>query len=79
MAEVVPEPVRGDLDAALVATADDDLVDPTGRHRSPVVDAEPQLRAVGQGVPSTDAEVPDQQQATAEPEARQRAAADFAR
>jgi hypothetical protein len=37
--------------------ADDDLLDPAGRHRAPVVDAEPQLRPAGLGVPDANADV----------------------
>src|ERR1700690_764298 len=44
VAEVVPEPVREHLDAALAAPPDGDLVDPAGRHRPPVIDPKPQLR-----------------------------------
>jgi hypothetical protein len=57
VAEVVPEPVREHLDAALAPAADDDLVDPAGGHRAAVVDAEPQLRPVCLGVPGADADV----------------------
>jgi len=58
VAEVVPEPVRVHVDAALAATAGDDLVDAAGGHRTPVADAEPQLRPACLGVPGADAEVP---------------------
>jgi hypothetical protein len=60
VAEVVPEPVREHLDAALSATPDDDLVDPAGCHRAPVAGPEPQLRPVRLGVPGPDADVPVQ-------------------
>jgi hypothetical protein len=52
-----PEPVRENLHAALATAADDDPVDPAGRHRAPVVDAEPQLRPANLGVPGADADV----------------------
>ena len=42
---------------ALAAPPDDDLVDPAGRHRPPVIDPEPQLRPVRLGVPGADPEV----------------------
>src|SRR5208282_3110465 len=58
VAEVVPEPVRVHVDAALAAAAGDDLVDAAGGHRTPVADAKPQLRPVCLGVPGADAEVP---------------------
>src|SRR5271157_1792791 len=58
VAEVVPEPVRVHVDAALAAAPDDDLVDPAGCHGPPVADPEPQLRPVRLGVPGADAEVP---------------------
>src|SRR5208282_2648406 len=57
VAEVVPEPVRVHLDAALAAAPDDDLVDPAGCHGPPVAGPEPQLRPVRLGVPGADAEV----------------------
>src|SRR3984885_14795073 len=44
VAEVMPEPVREHLDAALAAPPDDDLVDPTRGHRPPAAGPEPQLR-----------------------------------
>src|SRR3954454_11256841 len=46
VAEVVPEPVREHLDAALPAAAGDDLVDAAGGHRAAVAHPEPQLRPV---------------------------------
>jgi len=55
VAEVVPEPVREYLEAALAAPPDGDLVDPAGRHRPPVAGPEPQLRPPCLGVPGADA------------------------
>jgi hypothetical protein len=55
--EVVPEPVREHVDAALAAAPDDDLVDPASCHWPPVADREPQLRPGRLGVPGADAEV----------------------
>jgi hypothetical protein len=58
VAEVVPEPVRVHVDAALAAAPDDDLVDPAGCRRPPVADPEPQLRPVPLDVPGADTQVP---------------------
>src|ERR1700733_13027679 len=58
VAEVVAEPVREHADAPLAAAPGDDLVDPAGGHRPPVVPPEPQLRPVCLGVPGPDPEVP---------------------
>ena len=55
---MVPEPVGEHLDAALAATAGDDLVDAAGGHRAAVVHPEPQLGPVGLGVPGPGADVP---------------------
>src|SRR5271166_3789186 len=60
VAEVVPEPVRVHVDAALAAAPDDALVDPAGCHGPPVAGPEPQLRPVCLGVPGADADVPVQ-------------------
>ena len=55
---MVPEPVGEHLDAALAATAGDDLVDAAGGHRAAVVHPEPQLRPAGLRVPGPGADVP---------------------
>jgi hypothetical protein len=51
VAEVVPEPVRVDVQPALAAAAGDELVDPGRGQRPPVARAEPQLRPVRLRVP----------------------------
>src|SRR5262249_48704436 len=51
VAEMVPEAVRPGIHAALLATADDHLVDPVRGHRLTVIDARPQLRPPGLGMP----------------------------
>src|SRR5271166_6587366 len=58
VAEVVPEPVREHVDAALSATAGDHLVDAAGGHRAAAAGPEPQLRPVRLAVPGADADVP---------------------
>ncbi len=58
VAEVVPEPVRERLDAALAAAPDDDLVGPAGCHRVLVAGPEPQLRPVGLGMQGADPDLP---------------------
>jgi hypothetical protein len=60
VAEVVPEPVRVGVHAALAAAAGDHLVDAGGGQRLPVAGAEPQLRPPGLRVPGPGAEVPVQ-------------------
>jgi len=57
VAEVVPEPVRVHLHPALSAAAGDQLVDPGGGQRPPVVDAQRQLRAVRLAVPGAGPQV----------------------
>src|ERR1022692_4853975 len=57
VAEMVPEPVREHVDAALAATPGDDLVDAAGGHRAAVAHPEPQLRPVSLGVPGADADI----------------------
>src|SRR5215467_2284147 len=58
VAEMMPEPVRVHAHPALPAAADDHLVDPVRRHRPPVIDAQPQLRAPGLRMPGPGAQVP---------------------
>jgi hypothetical protein len=58
VAEMMPEPVRGHLDAALAAAPGDDLVKAAGGHRPPVIDPEPQLRTACLGVPGTGTDIP---------------------
>jgi hypothetical protein len=58
MAEVMPEPVRPGIHAALVAAAGDQLINPGGGQRFPVVDPEPQLVPPGLGVPGAGLQVP---------------------
>jgi hypothetical protein len=60
MAEVVPEPVRVGVHAALAAVAGDHLVDAGGGQRLPVADVQPQLRPPGLPVPGAGADVPVQ-------------------
>ena len=60
MAEMVPEPVRMDSDAALAAAAGDHLVDAVGRQRSAVVNPQPQLAPPRLGVPGPYPAVPVQ-------------------
>jgi hypothetical protein len=60
VAEVVPEPVRVGVHAALAAAAGDQLVDACGGQRPPAADSEPQLRPVSLRVPGTGTEVPVQ-------------------
>ena len=60
MAEVVPEPVRVQVHAALLAAAGDHLVDVGGGQRLPVARAQPQLRPPGLRVPGPGADVPVQ-------------------
>ena len=58
IAEVMPEPMREYLDAALASPPGDDLADAAGGHRAAVTDAEPELRPVRLGLPGADPEVP---------------------
>ena len=60
VAEVVPEPVREGVHAALPAAAGDHLVDAGGGQRFPVVHAQPQLGPPGLPVPGSGAQVPVQ-------------------
>jgi len=57
VAEMVPEPVRPRVQAALAAPAGDHLVDPAGGHRPAVIDAQPQLLPPRLRVPGTGTEV----------------------
>src|ERR1039457_5094670 len=58
MAEVMPEPVRDYLDAALASPPGDDLADAACGHRAAVTDAEPELRPVSLHLPGADPDVP---------------------
>ena len=60
VAEVVPEPVRVHGHVALAAAAGDQLINPGGGQRLPVIDPEPQLVPPGLGVPGTGPQVPVQ-------------------
>ena len=60
VAEVVPEPVRVGVHAALASAAGDHLVDAGGGQRLPVARAQPQLRPPRLPVPGAGAEVPVQ-------------------
>jgi hypothetical protein len=60
MAEVVPEPVRVQVDSASPAAAGGHLVDAGGGQRLPVVYSQPQLRPPGLRVPGAGAQVPVQ-------------------
>src|SRR5262249_11863521 len=57
VAEVVPEPVRPGIDAALPAAASDHLVDPVRGHRPAVAHPQPKLRPPRLRVPGPDAKV----------------------
>ena len=58
--EVLPEPVRIGVHAALAAAAGDQLADPGGGQRLPVAGPEPQLGPAGLGVPGPGPQVPVQ-------------------
>ena len=60
VAEMVPEPVRVRPDPALAAATDDHLVNALGRHRPPVIDAQPQLWPPGLSVPRSHPDIPVQ-------------------
>src|ERR1035441_5494176 len=60
VAEVVPEPVRAGVHAALLAAAGGHLVDAGGGQRLPVAHAQPQLRPPRLRVPGPGADVPVQ-------------------
>src|ERR1039457_2744953 len=58
MAEVMPEPVRGDPGAALASPPGDDLAEAACGQRAAVTDAEPELRPVSLHLPGADPYVP---------------------
>jgi hypothetical protein len=57
MAEMVPEPLRPGIHAALPAAAGDHLVDPVRSHRPAVVHPEPQLRPPRLRMPGPDPDI----------------------